>query len=100
MGMVFTFIYYFLTESYLNGRSIGKMITGTRVISTDGTKPSTKQILNRCLYRIIPFESFTFFGTDGWHDSLTDTRVINYKNYLAETQLKEEIEDIGKREIA
>lgn len=99
-GAIVTFLYYFLSEYLSNGRTVGKLITGTRVISTDGEKPSKKQYLYRTLYRIVPFEAFTFFGTDGWHDSMTDTRVINYKNYISENQAKEDIENIGRREIA
>lgn len=100
IGIIVAFIYFFLWEYFSNGRTIGKYITGTKVISTDGEKPTGKQILFRSIYRIIPFEAFSFFGENGWHDGLTDTRVINYKNYLTERQAKSEIENIGTKEIA
>lgn len=100
LGAVVAFIYYFLWEYYSNGKTPGKYITGTVVISIDGKKPTRSQILSRSLYRIIPFEAFTFFGTDGWHDSMSDTRVINSKNYEAEKQSKSEIDNIGVKEIA
>lgn len=99
-GSIVAFIYFYLWEYYSNGKTPGKYITGTKVISTDGKKPTQRQYLSRSFYRIIPFEAFTFFGTDGWHDSLTDTRVINYKNYQAESQAKNEIDAIGLKEIA
>jgi uncharacterized RDD family membrane protein YckC len=99
-GSIVVFIYYFLWENFSDGRSPGKYLTGTKVRSTDGKKPTTKQYLSRSLYRIIPFEAFTFFGTDGWHDSMTDTRVIDFKNYESEKQAKSDIEDLGKKEIA
>ncbi|MGI9651406.1 RDD family protein [Chryseobacterium sp. RLHN22] len=100
VGAIIAFIYFYLWEYYSDGKTPGKYITGTKVISIDGTRPTRKQYLSRSLYRIIPFESFTFFGTDGWHDSMTDTRVINYKNYQAEKQTKSEIDNIGIKEIA
>ncbi len=99
-GSVISVIYYFLWENYANGKTPGKYVTGTKVISIDGKAPTTRQILSRSLYRAIPFEAFSFFGSDGWHDSLSDTRVINAKNYEAEKQAKEEINSIGIKEIA
>ncbi|CAI8728285.1 RDD family protein [Chryseobacterium sp. IT-36CA2] len=93
-------LYYFLMENYLDGRTVAKYITGTKVISTDGTKPTTQQIIYRSLSRIVPFDGLSFLGVNGWHDSWSDTRVINLKNYQAEIQAKSEIEALGKKEIA
>ncbi|RLJ33960.1 putative RDD family membrane protein YckC [Chryseobacterium sp. 7] len=93
-------LYYFLMENYLDGRTVAKYITGTKVISTDGTKPTTQQIVYRTLSRIVPFDGLSFLGVNGWHDTWSDTRVINIKNYQAEIQAKSEIEDLGKKEIA
>ncbi|WP_426481730.1 RDD family protein [Chryseobacterium sp. R2ACT005] len=93
-------LYYFLMENYLDGRTIAKYITGTKVISTDGTKPTTQQIIYRSLSRIVPFDGLSFLGVNGWHDSWSYTRVINVKNYQAEIQAKSEIEALGKKEIA
>jgi len=99
-GSMVAFLYFFLWEKFSEGKTPGKYITGTIVISTDGQKPTTKQYLSRSLYRIIPFEAFTFFGSDGWHDSMSDTRVIDYKNYEAEKQTTSDIESLGNKEIA
>ncbi|WP_431610788.1 RDD family protein [Chryseobacterium sp. 'Rf worker isolate 10'] len=93
-------LYYFLMENYLDGRTVAKYITGTKVISTDGTKPTTQQIIYRTLSRIVPFDGLSFLGVNGWHDKWSDTRVINIKNYQAEIQAKSEIEALGKKEIA
>ncbi|RQO36813.1 hypothetical protein DBR39_17220 [Chryseobacterium sp. KBW03] len=93
-------LYYFLMENYLDGRTVAKYITGSKVISTDGTKPTTKQIIYRSLSRIVPFDGLSFLGVNGWHDSWSDTRVINIKNYQAEIQAKSEIEALGRKEIA
>ncbi|AZB10076.1 RDD family protein [Chryseobacterium sp. G0162] len=94
------YLYYFLMENYLDGKTISKYITGTKVISTDGTKPTTQQIMYRSLSRIVPFDGLSFLGVNGWHDSWSDTRVINLKNYMAEIQAKSEIDTLGKKEIA
>ncbi len=46
------------------------------------------------------FDGISFLGVNGWHDSWSDTRVINIKNYQAEIQAKREIEDLGRKEFA
>lgn len=86
-------------EYYL-GRTLAKYITGTKVISIDGEKPTFMQILGRTFSRIVPFDALSFLGENGWHDSWSDTRVIDIKKYTTETQMKREIENIGVKEIA
>lgn len=100
IGSINSFLYYFFMENYADGRTVSKYITGTKVISTDGTKPITQQILYRSLIRIIPFDGFSFLGTNGWHDSWSETRVVDLKKYITETQAKSEIDSIGTKEIA
>lgn len=70
-------IYYILMEHFL-GKTLGKYLTNTRVIGKFGQKPSLAQIIGRSFSRFIPFEAFSFLGGNGygWHDSLTNTRVI------------------------
>ncbi|HEY6914196.1 MAG TPA: RDD family protein, partial [Paludibacter sp.] len=60
------------------GRSLGKIITKTKVITVDGDKPDFKTFLIRALCRFIPLESFSFLGStdSGWHDSISRTRVV------------------------
>ncbi|WP_330743184.1 RDD family protein [Chryseobacterium sp. CP-77] len=94
------FMYTFLIEYFTKGRSIGKYITGTKVICIDGTEPTFNDYLVRNISRIVPFDTFSFLGENGWHDKWSETRVINIKNYQAEIQAKSEIEDLGKKEIA
>ncbi len=70
-------LYYTILESS-TGKTVGKMITGTRVLNDDNSSPSTGTILKRTLCRIIPFEAFSFLGgNNGWHDTLTYTQVVN-----------------------
>ncbi|SEM15347.1 RDD family protein [Chryseobacterium taichungense] len=95
------FLYALLMEYFTKGRTVGKFITGTRAISTDGTEPTFMDYFIRNISRLVPFDALSFLGGgNGWHDSWSDTRVINIKNYKAETQIKSEIESIGTKEIA
>ncbi|MBI3463822.1 MAG: RDD family protein [Planctomycetes bacterium] len=77
LGVIFG--YFAITEGLFQ-RSLAKFITGTRVVTADGGRPSFGQILGRSLARFIPFEPFSFFGGKGfpvgWHDSLSGTRVV------------------------
>jgi len=74
------FLYYFIGENYLKGRTLGKFATKTRVRNISGEKCSMKDILIRSLLRLIPFEPFTiFFGkkqNESWHDSFSETMVV------------------------
>ena len=68
----------------LFGRTPGKFVFGTRVVSNSGGAPSFGQAFGRTLSRMIPFEAFSFlFATDGeivgWHDSIANTKVIRVR---------------------
>lgn len=71
-------VYYTFMEYFTGGRTVGKYLTRTKVITNDGLEPSLKNCFIRTLCRFIPFEQFSFFGTtDGaWHDSIPNTRVV------------------------
>ncbi len=73
---IFDYIFYYtLMEKLLNGRTIGKLITGTRAVREDGHELTFKDALLRSLSRLIPFEVFSGFGVP-WHDSLTHKMVV------------------------
>ena len=90
-------IYYFIFELAF-GRTLGKFVTGTMVISSNSEKPNASQVAYRTLSRIIPFEPFSLFGerTIGWHDSNGDTLVVDVKKYNAEIEMRNSFEEIGK----
>jgi uncharacterized RDD family membrane protein YckC len=71
------FFYYFLCE-VLFGWTVGKLITGTRVVTNDGGKPSALQVVGRTAARFVPFEPFSILGNSptAWHDRWSGTRVI------------------------
>jgi uncharacterized RDD family membrane protein YckC len=72
------FLYYSIFETYL-GKTIGKMITRTRVVTESGDKIDFRTAAARSVSRFIPFEAFSFLGGQavGLHDKLAHTRVIN-----------------------
>ena len=99
LGSAFLLVYY-VTMEVLSQRTVGKYITGTKVIMADGSKPEARIIVVRSLCRFIPFEIFSFLGEDGrgWHDTITETFVVNAKKYEAALNLKNSFEEIGTTE--
>jgi uncharacterized RDD family membrane protein YckC len=76
ISAVLTIIYYTISETVMNGRTIGKLATGTIAITQDGTPFTFKHALVRSLCRIIPFEAFSALGYMPWHDSVSKTAVV------------------------
>ena len=79
LSLLFT-IGYYITFEGVWGRSIGKMITNTRVVDRNGNQPSFDVILTRSFCRAIPFDAFSFLGEEGWHDSFSKTYVVHNKS--------------------
>ena len=50
-GVLLTLVYYLPLEG-LTGRTLGKLVTGTRVVNADGMKPTFNQILGRTFSRM------------------------------------------------
>lgn len=76
LGIVVLLIYYSLTEIFLS-RSIAKFITKTIVVTESGEKPDAGTIVKRTFCRLIPFNHFSFLGGGrGWHDSISNTYVV------------------------
>lgn len=75
--VIIAIAYYFVLE-VSTGRTLGKIVTGTKVVNEDGGPASVGQILGRSFSRLIPFEAFSFLGTPcrGWHDSIPNTYVV------------------------
>jgi uncharacterized RDD family membrane protein YckC len=81
---VFTFgavLIYYIGFELLGGRTVGKLITGTRVVNEQGGPPRLAQILGRTVARFVPFEPFSFLGdsSGGWHDRWSGTQVIKVR---------------------
>jgi len=96
LGALVGFGYYFIFEA-ANSRTLGKYITGTKVVTWHGEKPTVGRIAKRTLCRLIPLEIFSFLAERplGWHDSISDTVVVDVKRYEEELALKNSFEEIG-----
>jgi uncharacterized RDD family membrane protein YckC len=66
-------------ESVTGGKTLGKLLTGTRAINQDGSRITPRQAILRCLCRLVPFEPFSAFGAPcfPWHDRWSKTYVID-----------------------
>lgn len=70
------FVYYPFFEGIL-GATPAKYLTSTKVADAYGNKPGMGTIFVRTLCRLIPFDAISFFGSRGWHDSLSNTYVLD-----------------------
>jgi len=75
LAFIIMFLYYSIMEA-TTGRTVGKMITRTRVLNDDFSEPELGTIIKRTFCRFIPFDQLSFFG-NGWHDSISGTVVVN-----------------------
>ncbi|KQM78310.1 hypothetical protein ASE74_14850 [Pedobacter sp. Leaf216] len=86
--LLFYGIVMFMTEAMCNGKSLGKLITGTRAVNYDGTDMSFQKALVRNIVRAIPFNALSALGTPSipWHDRWSDTMVVDEKKLPLQTQ--------------
>ena len=77
LGIIIISAYYIAFEG-ISGRTIGKFITRTKVVTETGEEPEFSHILKRTFCRFIPFESFSFLDSKrtGWHDRFSNTQVV------------------------
>lgn len=69
---------YFLFFELLFSATPAKFLTETRVVDEETEdKPYYKAVIGRTLFRFIPLEAFSFFGRAGWHDSMSETKVVD-----------------------
>lgn len=74
-------VYMGTAEAVFKGKSMGKLITGTRAINLNGTNISTSTAFKRGLARAVPFCAFSALGSpcNPWQDRWTDTMVMDEK---------------------
>lgn len=89
---------YFVAFEVLTQKTLGKLVTKTKVVLEDGTKPTTQDVFLRSLCRLIPFEAFSFLGEEGrgWHDSISNTYVVDEAKFKAQKTTETELDLIGK----
>lgn len=97
-GLLLWLMYYIPFEVFTKGRTIGKFITKTKVVTPQGLEPNFESVLVRTLCRFIPFEQFSFLGEDGkgWHDSISKTYVVDVKKFEDKRDTELELEQIGR----
>lgn len=80
---VLIFFSYFLLLEFLFGKTLGKLLTGTKVFAIGAVKPTLGQVFFRTLFRLIPLEFISFFKKRpvGWHDDLSTTIVSETRHY-------------------
>ena len=85
-----TFLFFFSALAYytffevLFQRTPAKYLTQTFVMGVKQTQLTFGTVFKRSLSRKIPFNSFSFLGERGWHDSISDTQVLSLnKNKVA-----------------
>lgn len=96
IGILWMIAFYTAFEA-ATGRTVGKFITGTVVVTESGTKPEPIAYFYRSLCRLIPFEIFSFLGSGvGWHDTITKTRVVRKHDFETYVLQQYEFDEIGK----
>jgi uncharacterized RDD family membrane protein YckC len=71
-------VYYTIAEG-LTGRSVGKLLSQTRVVNRQGLRPSFGQVLVRSLLRLTIVDMFFIAFLDKpLHDHLSKTEVVQF----------------------
>lgn len=69
------FLFMFLMEGISKGRTLGKLISGSRAVKVDGSFITWKDAFLRTIIRFVPFEPLSILGGSFWHDKWSHTRV-------------------------
>ena len=79
--LFFMILYWFGSEAIFKGKTLGKLMTGTRAVNEDGSNISVKAAFFRSLSRAVPFEAFSALGNPSypWHDRWAKSYVIDEK---------------------
>lgn len=83
LSLLMLFAYYVPLEGMF-GATVGKLVTGTRVVDEQGRPPSWGQVLGRTAARLLPFEGFSLLFSpndriSAWHDRLPKTLVVQIR---------------------
>ena len=89
VGLIAYAIVMSLIEAIFRGKSIGKLITGTKAINEDGSDISFAKAFARGFVRAVPFNALSAFGHPSfpWHDKWTNTYVIDEKATKAHNEV-------------
>mgnify|MGYP001039228915 CR=1 FL=1 len=86
--LLFYALAMFAIETLFKGKSIGKLITGTKAVNADGSDMGFQKTFIRNIVKAIPFNPFSALGRPctPWHDSWSDTIVIEAKKLALHVQ--------------
>ncbi|MFD1605064.1 RDD family protein [Flavobacterium artemisiae] len=71
------FLFYFIVTESIFQKTLGKLLTKTKVVDLNGEKPSILNIIIRTFSRLIPFDSLSYlYSLSGFHDKISKTLVI------------------------
>lgn len=70
-------IYYSLLEYYCKGKTLGKWVTKTRVVTQDGHPLDIFTVFQRNLLRYNPLDPLSYLVGLNWHDEWSSTVVID-----------------------
>lgn len=70
------FGYYTLMEGATGGKTLGKLVTGTRAIKANGSSFGFGDAALRSLCRFVPFEPLSTLAGAPWHDKWAGTLVV------------------------
>lgn len=69
-------LYISVVEGFTKGRTLGKLITKTKAVTSYNEPTTWGNSFGRGFSRIVPFEALSAFGGNPWHDKWTDTKVV------------------------
>lgn len=77
-------LYMGALEAIFQGRSPGKLVTGTKAVTEDGINVNSGKAFLRGLIRAVPFNGLSGLGYHcyPWHDRWTKTQVIDIKKSI------------------
>lgn len=90
MGAIRLFIAfggYYLCLEYLTGRTVGKFLTNTQVVSTEAARLPFTAVLIRTACRYVPYDIISpLLGADVavWHDVMSRTTVVDRSSVPAD----------------
>ena len=95
-----TILLYFIIFEYFLQKTVGKYLSKTIVVTENGEKPTLSQIVKRSFSRFIPFDAFSYLGSDarGWHDTIPNLYVVDEKLLKQKKANFYDFEKLGKKE--
>jgi len=101
IAMVFYSLFMCFIEAVSRGKSIGKLITGTKAVNSDGTEIDFPKAFLRNIIRAVPFNELSALGSpcEPWHDRWSDTIVIEEKKLALQKQRSDLFESVKNQTL-